>query len=57
MERLEKWVIDLDEYDIDYHPRTSFQAQALAEFLVEIPETLKNIPIVMQIDPSEPDES
>ncbi|XP_074346529.1 uncharacterized protein LOC141685318 [Apium graveolens] len=33
--RLNKWVIELGEFDIKYKPRTSIKAQALVEFVVE----------------------
>ncbi|XP_074576213.1 uncharacterized protein LOC141832648 [Curcuma longa] len=36
--RLIKWAVELREYDIQYQPRTAIKAQALADFLTEIPE-------------------
>nr|KAJ0218881.1 hypothetical protein LSAT_V11C300127070 [Lactuca sativa] len=36
--RLAKWAIDLGEHDINYRPRTSIKGQALADFLLEIPD-------------------
>ncbi|XP_074559143.1 uncharacterized protein LOC141815080 [Curcuma longa] len=36
--RLIKWTVELGEYDIQYQPRTSIKAQALADFLIEMPE-------------------
>ncbi|XP_073298466.1 uncharacterized protein [Primulina huaijiensis] len=33
--RLIKWITELGEYDIQYEPRTSIKAQALADFLAE----------------------
>ncbi|KAI3780027.1 hypothetical protein L2E82_09872 [Cichorium intybus] len=36
--RLAKWAI-LGEHDIEYRPRVSIKGQALADFLLEVPET------------------
>ncbi|GKC85383.1 reverse transcriptase domain-containing protein [Tanacetum coccineum] len=36
--RLQKWSIELGEYDIQYRPRTSVKGQILADFIVERPE-------------------
>ncbi|XP_074560659.1 uncharacterized protein LOC141816830 [Curcuma longa] len=36
--RLIKWTVELGEYDIQYQPRTAIKAQALADFLLEMPE-------------------
>nr|KAJ0222828.1 hypothetical protein LSAT_V11C200097150 [Lactuca sativa] len=36
--RLAKWAIELGEHDISYRPRTSIKGQALADFLLEIPD-------------------
>ncbi|GJY46238.1 reverse transcriptase domain-containing protein [Tanacetum coccineum] len=36
--RLQKWSIELGEYDIQYMPRTSVKGQILADFIVERPE-------------------
>ncbi|XP_023737239.2 uncharacterized protein LOC111885192 [Lactuca sativa] len=35
---LAKWAIELGEHDINYRPRTSIKGQALADFLLEIPD-------------------
>ncbi|XP_023743054.1 uncharacterized protein LOC111891220 [Lactuca sativa] len=35
---LAKWAIELGEHDINYPPRTSIKGQALADFLLEIPD-------------------
>ncbi|XP_042441317.1 uncharacterized protein LOC122026653 [Zingiber officinale] len=37
--RLIKWATELGEYDIQYQPRTTIKAQALADFLTEIHQT------------------
>ncbi|XP_056847410.1 uncharacterized protein LOC130498085 [Raphanus sativus] len=34
--RLAKWAIELGEYDIEYKPRTSSEAQVLADFIIEL---------------------
>ncbi|GJR42661.1 reverse transcriptase domain-containing protein [Tanacetum coccineum] len=36
--RMQKWSIELGEYDIQYMPRTSVKGQILADFIVERPE-------------------
>ncbi|XP_074577626.1 uncharacterized protein LOC141834082 [Curcuma longa] len=36
--RLIKWTVELDEYDIQYQPRSAIKAQALADFLAKVPE-------------------
>lgn len=36
--RLQKWSIELGEYDIHYRPRVSVKGQILANFIVERPE-------------------
>ncbi|GJW25611.1 reverse transcriptase domain-containing protein [Tanacetum coccineum] len=36
--RLQKWSIELGEYDIQYRPRTLVKGQILADFIVERPE-------------------
>ncbi|GJW24446.1 reverse transcriptase domain-containing protein [Tanacetum coccineum] len=36
--RLQKWSIELGEYDIQYRPRTSVKGQILADFIVERPK-------------------
>ncbi|WP_248789472.1 hypothetical protein, partial [Escherichia coli] len=35
--RLSKWCIELGEYDITYEPRKAIKAQALADFIAEVP--------------------
>ena len=30
-----QWVIELSQFDIEYHSRTAIKAQALADFIVE----------------------
>ena len=30
-----QWVIELSQFDIEYHPRTAIKAQALADFIAE----------------------
>lgn len=37
--RLAKWTIEQSEYDIRYQPRTVVKAQALVDFLAEVPNT------------------
>ncbi|GKF00150.1 reverse transcriptase domain-containing protein [Tanacetum coccineum] len=36
--RLQKWSIELGEYDIQYRPRTSVKGKILADFIVECPK-------------------
>ncbi|XP_074556255.1 uncharacterized protein LOC141812107 [Curcuma longa] len=36
--RLIKWIVELDEYDIQYQSRAAIKAQALADFLAEVPK-------------------
>ncbi|GJS78492.1 reverse transcriptase domain-containing protein [Tanacetum coccineum] len=36
--RLQKWSIELGEYDVHYRPRTSVKGQILVDFIVEHPE-------------------
>ncbi|GJQ91327.1 reverse transcriptase domain-containing protein [Tanacetum coccineum] len=36
--RLQKWSIELGEYDIQYRPKTSVKGQILADFIVERPK-------------------
>ena len=36
--RSAKWAIELGEHDISYRPRTRIKGQALADFLLEIPD-------------------
>lgn len=33
--RLVNWAVELEEFDVDFHPRTSIKMQALADFLAE----------------------
>lgn len=33
--RMVKWVIELNEYDVDFEPRVAIKAQALADFIQE----------------------
>ena len=33
--RLIKWMIELGDFDVSYHPRTAIKGQALADFIVE----------------------
>jgi len=33
--RMIQWVIELSQFDIDYHPRTAIKEQALVDFIVE----------------------
>lgn len=42
-ERFAKWVVELGEFDILYHPQPFINAQALAYFLMEctLPEEVK----------------
>nr|KAJ0197761.1 hypothetical protein LSAT_V11C700369960 [Lactuca sativa] len=51
--RLAKWEIELAEHDISYHPRTSINGQALADFFLEIPgggdTTKEGIMVVKEI--------
>nr|KAJ0188267.1 hypothetical protein LSAT_V11C900483780 [Lactuca sativa] len=55
--RLAKWEIELGEHDTDYRPWNNIKAQALADFLVEIPDTLRGIPKALPPDPLEPETS
>ena len=34
-ERMVQWVIELSQFDIKYHPRTTIKAQALVDFIAE----------------------
>lgn len=54
---LVKWAIELGDHDIDYRSCIGFKAQALADFLVEIPNTLNSVPTVLPIDLLEPEVS
>lgn len=53
--RLAKWTIQMGEHDIEYRLRTSIKAQALADFLVEIPDTFRGIPKALLADPLKPE--
>ena len=33
--RMVQWAIELNQFDIEYHPRTAIKAQALVDFIVE----------------------
>ena len=33
--RMVQWAIELNQFDIEYHPRTAIKTQALADFIVE----------------------
>ena len=33
--RMIQWAIELSQFDIEYHPRTTIKAQALADFIAE----------------------
>ena len=33
--RMVQWVIELNQFDIEYHPRTAVKAQVLADFITE----------------------
>ena len=33
--RMVQWAIELSQFDIEYHPRTTIKAQALADFITE----------------------
>ena len=33
--RMIQWVIELNQFDINYHPRTAIKAPALADFITE----------------------
>ena len=33
--RMVQWVIELSQFDIEYHPRTVIKVQALADFIAE----------------------
>jgi ribonuclease HI len=37
--RLIQWVVELSEFDIEYHPRQAIKAQALADFIAEFTVT------------------
>ena len=33
--RMIQWAIELNQFDIEYHPRTAIKAQALVDFIAE----------------------
>ena len=33
--RMIQWVIEFNQFDIEYHPKTTIKEQALADFIVE----------------------
>ena len=33
--RMVQWVIELSQFDIEYHPKIAIKAQALADFIAE----------------------
>ena len=33
--RMVQWAIELNQFDIEYYPRTAIKAQALADFIAE----------------------
>ena len=35
IERMALWAIELSEFDIQYHPRTTVKGQAIADFIAE----------------------
>ena len=35
--RLAKWAIELSEFNLEFHARTSLKSQVLADFLIELP--------------------
>lgn len=53
--RIAKWDIELREHDIHYHPRTSIKAHPLADFLVNISDTIKGVSRTISADPLEPE--
>ena len=42
--RMVQWVIELSQFNIEYHPRTAIKAQALANFIAEFTFTNKDNP-------------
>lgn len=44
----------MGKHEIDYRLHSCIKAQALENFIVEIPNTLTNVSTVMPIDPLEP---
>ncbi|KAK3032309.1 hypothetical protein RJ639_036266 [Escallonia herrerae] len=51
--RLVNWSIELGEFDIEYKPRTTIKAQALADFIIEctLPEEPPQLVISAALDP------
>ncbi len=49
--RLSKWCIELDEYDITYGPKKAIKAQALADFIAEVPIAKKSQPDLGKNEP------
>ena len=41
--RMVTWLIELSEFDIQYEPRATIKAQALADFLVEMVDEVESI--------------
>ena len=37
--RMVQWAVELSQFNIDYRPRTTIKAQALADFVVEFTMT------------------
>ncbi|GJX84599.1 hypothetical protein Tco_0335373 [Tanacetum coccineum] len=54
LKRLQKWSIELEEYDIQYMPRISVKAQILADFIVERPED-DSLATPMEVEEELPD--
>ncbi|GJV59947.1 reverse transcriptase domain-containing protein [Tanacetum coccineum] len=53
--RLQKWSIELCEYDIQYRPRTSGKGKILVDFIVECPEDdLLDTPMEVEEELSDP---
>jgi hypothetical protein len=40
--RLVNWAVELEQFDIEFHPRTTIKGQALADFLVEFSNILES---------------
>lgn len=49
-----KWVIELSEFDLSYHPRSAMKVQVLADFLIEctIPDEVPPLELFEEADPS-----
>ena len=41
--RMVQWAIELSQFDVEYRPRTAIKAQALADFIAELPPPRKQI--------------